>query len=137
MSRAWRFVVFSLLVGFTFLAPAFAQGQTQPGAKPRIEIVDRLPIAKRKEIYAALVSAGRQAYEDAERKYPAELQNVPTDRLAHYDWEGAVVKRAKEQRRLEKQYEMEVLKKYGVSSAEAHAIGIEGLSQKWGRPVPK
>jgi hypothetical protein len=137
MSRAWRFVIFSLLAGSTFLALAFAQGQTQPGAKPKIEIVNRLPVAKRKEIYTALVAAGRQAYDDAERKYPVEFQNVPTDRLANYGWEAEVLRRAKEQHRLEKQYEVEVFKKYGVSSVEAHAIGIEGLSRRWSRPAPK
>lgn len=134
----WRVIIFSILAVSAFcITPALSQGQTSSGAKRKIEIVDRLPTDRRKEIYAALVAADHQAYDDAERKYPISPHDVPTHQLAGYDWEAAAARFAVELRELTTQYKAEVLKKYRISRAEASAIGLEGLTQKWGRPAPK
>lgn len=95
------------------------------------DIVSRLPINIRKEIFAASILIERRAEKEAEQKFPTEHDHIPSDKLESYDFKLAASNYVHEAERLENKYMRELINKYKTTESELRSIGIEGVSQRW------
>jgi|RhiMetdeSRZDD1v2_1073273.scaffolds.fasta_scaffold1076929_1 hypothetical protein len=90
-------------------------------------VVSRLPEAKRREIFSAVLRLEDQAKRKAEAKYPLDASKITL--------EDALSKQSKEEERLHNQYEQSLLQKYKISKSELEKIKVEALEQQWPSPV--
>ena len=94
----------------------------------------RIPEKKRKQIFKEYVIAQDRAMKEAEAKYPILASNIPMSQLRDYDWKSAFAKNDELHKRLTKEYETAVLKKYNLTKEDMDKISEEAFEENW--PLP-